>query len=62
MKLGEETWILKPMLADQENRGALGGNLFYWEGAVSVLDARGEQLGKGYVELTGYGTGMRPGI
>lgn len=62
VKLGEETWALKPMLADQENRGALGGNLFYWEGAVSVLNARGEQLGKGYVELTGYGTGTRPGI
>lgn len=62
INLGGETWDLRPMLADQENRGALGGNLFYWEGAVSVLNATGEQLGKGYVELTGYGTGKRPGI
>jgi predicted secreted hydrolase len=26
----------------------------YWEGLVSVFDARGERIGSGYMELTGY--------
>ncbi len=47
-----------PEMADQENRGRLS----YWEGAVSVRDAGGSRVGRGYVELTGYGTKNRPGI
>lgn len=51
-----------PELAGQENRGRLAGGLFYWEGAVLVQDERGGRIGQGYVELTGYGTGNRPGL
>lgn len=51
-----------PELAGQENRGRLAGGLFYWEGAVAILDQRGGRIGRGYVELTGYGTGNRPGL
>lgn len=57
-----ERLTLDPEMADQENRGSLAGALFYWEGAVRVTDAAGKQIGQGYVELTGYGTGSRPGI
>jgi predicted secreted hydrolase len=49
-----------PTLADQENRSALATRLFYWEGAVQVRDRAGRARGRGYVELTGYGTGARP--
>jgi predicted secreted hydrolase len=45
-----------PALADQENRGRIA----YWEGVVTVLDADGRPLGRGYAELTGYGAGNRP--
>ncbi len=62
VRLGSEVWTLKPLLADQENRGVAVGDLFYWEGAVAVFDATGKEQGKAYVELTGYGTGRRPGI
>ncbi len=51
-----------PELAAQENRCRLAGGLFYWEGAVSILDDRGVGVGRGYVELTGYGTDNRPGL
>ena len=50
-----------PELADQENLARLTGGLFYWEGAVSVTSG-GQTVGRGYVELTGYGTKNRPGI
>lgn len=39
-----------PVMADQE----FIGTVRYWEGAVDVL-ADGEPVGRGYVELTGYG-------
>jgi predicted secreted hydrolase len=51
-----------PMLADQENASRQISNLFYWEGAVAVLAPGGRPLGRGYVELTGYGTSNRPAI
>lgn len=51
-----------PLLADQENRAELAGGVFYWEGAVRVVDAAGRPAGRGYVELTGYGPGSRPPI
>ncbi len=46
-----------PQLAYQENRSRILSDLYYWEGAVTVLGSSGERLGQGYVELTGYGTG-----
>jgi len=48
-------------LADQENRSDLIDKLHYWEGAVKLLQ-NGAQVGKGYVELTGYGTSSRPAL
>jgi predicted secreted hydrolase len=51
-----------PLVADQENRSAIAPRLFYWEGAVLVRDGRGRPVGRGYVELTGYGGAMKPAI
>ena len=48
-------------MADQENRSRLIGTLHYWEGAVKLLQD-GLPVGKGYVELTGYGTSSRPAL
>ena len=50
-----------PRLDGQENVGHLAGGLSYWEGAVVVRSERGP-AGRGYVELTGYGSGNRPPI
>ena len=30
--------------------------IVYWEGLVGVFSESGERIGKGYMELTGYGT------
>jgi predicted secreted hydrolase len=48
-----------PVLADQE----LNVSVRYWEGAVSVRGSAGDRAvrGRGYVELTGYAGGSRPG-
>ena len=51
-------------MADQENRSRIMTAMHYWEGAVRVEEAQqdGKPVGKGYVELTGYGTSSRPAL
>jgi len=51
-----------PLAADQEDVSRIVRGLFYWEGAVRVRDTRGGPSGRGYVELVGYGKGLRPAI
>jgi predicted secreted hydrolase len=53
--LGERALVLKPLMDDQENdaRGSTG--TLYWEGAVRAYDEAGRPIGRGYLELTGYG-------
>ncbi|HEX9723312.1 MAG TPA: lipocalin-like domain-containing protein [Vicinamibacteria bacterium] len=53
---------VRPLLSDQENRSQLPGGVYYWEGAVDLFDASGARLGRGYVELTGYGENSRPPV
>ena len=48
-----------PVFEEQENHGVRTG-ISYWEGAVRVETGEGRPLGRGYVELTGYGEGHRP--
>jgi predicted secreted hydrolase len=55
VKVGERTFRLRPLMDDQENdaRGSTG--TLYWEGAVRAYDESGRVVGRGYLELTGYG-------
>ena len=57
--VGGRTIVLRPLLDDQENdaRGSTG--TLYWEGAVRAFDERGQAIGRGYLELTGYGERLR---
>lgn len=47
-------WTLQPLMKDQEvdARASTGG--FYYEGAVELKE-NGKTIGRGYLELTGYG-------
>ncbi len=53
---------VQPQMAAQENWSRSLRTLFYWEGAVRVLDGNGKAIGQGYVELVGYGTKSMPAI
>lgn len=59
IRLGERTVVLRPLFDDQENdaRGSTG--TVYWEGAVIASDEAGRRIGRGYLELTGYGGKVR---
>ncbi|MET0497052.1 MAG: carotenoid 1,2-hydratase [Steroidobacteraceae bacterium] len=59
IRIGTRTLTLRPVMDDQENdaRGSTG--TIYWEGAVEAFDAEGRRVGRGYLELTGYGRRVR---
>ena len=56
--VGDQSFQLVPLMLDQEvdARASTGG--FYWEGAVRLMQAD-RLLGRGYLELTGYGAPLR---
>jgi predicted secreted hydrolase len=55
---GDRTFELRPLMADQENDARLSTGAVYWEGAVTALE-NGARIGRGYLELTGYGEPLR---
>jgi len=55
---GSHRFVLKPLMDDQENDTRLSTGAIYWEGAVRAYEA-GQPVGKGYLELTGYGDRLK---
>ncbi len=51
--------LLRPLMDDQESDARASTGTLYWEGAVRAYDERGTLLGRGYLELTGYGSKLR---
>ncbi len=49
---------LRPLLDDQESDSRLTTGAVYWEGAVTAMGPAG-RLGRGYLELTGYGEPLK---
>src|SRR4030095_5288016 len=47
----QEPWTIEAVLDDQRMDTAVQ----YWEGLVDVKDPKGQTIGEGYMELTGYG-------
>lgn len=59
VEVGGRTIRLEPLMDDQENDARHSTGTLYWEGAVRAFDERGRQIGRGYLELTGYGQRLR---
>lgn len=56
--VGGATLELQPLMDDQEMDSRASTGTVYWEGAVRVLH-RGREIGRGYLELTGYAGALR---
>ena len=57
-----EPYFLKATFPEQENVSGLTG-IHYWEGAVTMhATENGPAIGRGFIELTGYGEGSRPPV
>lgn len=50
LQLPGETFLIEALVDDQ----VMDTAILYWEGIVGVSDAQGNDLGRGYMELTGY--------
>jgi len=58
----EEPLYLEATFPEQENVSELTG-IHYWEGAVTIrVSDNGPIIGRGFIELTGYGEGSRPPV
>lgn len=51
-------FTLHPLIDDQELDGRRSTGAIYWEGAVRVVED-GREVGRGYLEMTGYGERIR---
>jgi predicted secreted hydrolase len=54
VSVGQREFELRPLFDDQENDTRLSTGAIYWEGAVRAFE-QGRPVGRGYLELTGYG-------
>ena len=54
IRAGGVTLAVEPLLPDQELDSRASVGTVYWEGAVRAF-AGGREVGRGYLELTGYG-------
>jgi len=53
VRIGRRTFVVEPLMDDQENDARSSAGTVYWEGAVTVAEG-GRRIGRGYLELTGY--------
>ncbi|MFL9904747.1 lipocalin family protein, partial [Paraburkholderia fungorum] len=60
LKTGALTWRLDPLMDDQELDSRQSTGAVYWEGAVRV-SRDGADVGRAYLELTGYANALRIG-
>ncbi len=58
VEVAGETFELKPWINDQELDSSRSTGITYWEGAVDLLRNK-QRVGRGYLELTGYGKKLR---
>ena len=56
MQVGTKTYRVEPLLLDAELDSRPTTGILYWEGPIRLVDdATGREVGRGYLELTGYG-------
>jgi predicted secreted hydrolase len=59
VRVGEQVYRVRPLFDDQESDSRRSTGTIYWEGAVELVSPDGALAGRGYLELTGYGTRLR---
>ena len=59
VRVGERTLRIVPLMEDQESDTRNSTGTLYWEGAVRAMDESNRTVGRGYLELTGYGSRLR---
>jgi len=60
VRIGQRVFQLQVLMDDQELDSRLSTGAVYWEGAVRLIEG-GREVGRGYLEMTGYGERIRLG-
>jgi predicted secreted hydrolase len=60
VRVGVRDFLLQVLMDDQELDSRRSTGAIYWEGAVR-LSEDGREVGRGYLEMTGYGDRLRLG-
>ena len=60
VRLGRRELLLRPLMDDQELDSRRSTGAIYWEGAIRLSEG-GQEVGRGYLEMTGYGERIRLG-
>ncbi|EXJ14888.1 lipocalin-like domain-containing protein [Imhoffiella purpurea] len=60
LSLGTRRFTLRPLMDDQELESRRSTGTIYWEGAMRLLE-NGREIGRGYLEMTGYGERIQVG-
>ena len=58
VRAGDVDITLEPLMNDQELDSRASVGTIYWEGAVRAFSG-GREIGRGYLELTGYGSALK---
>ncbi len=58
VRVGPRLFTLQVLMPDQELDSRLSTGAIYWEGAARLLEG-GREVGRGYLEMTGYGEKIR---
>ena len=60
VRIGRRELLLQPLMDDQELDSRRSTGAIYWEGAIRLSEG-GREVGRGYLEMTGYGERIRLG-
>ena len=60
VRIGQRSFLLQALIDDQELDSRRSTGAIYWEGAVRLSEG-GREVGRGYLEMTGYGERIRVG-
>ena len=60
ISIGQHCYLLHALMDDQELDSRRSTGAIYWEGAISLSEG-GREVGRGYLEMTGYGERIRLG-
>ena len=54
-----DTYTVRTVIDNQELDSRASTGAIYWEGLCELLDSRGQLVGHGYLEMTGYASALR---
>jgi predicted secreted hydrolase len=54
-----QRYTVRAVVDNQELDSSRSTGAIYWEGLSDLLDAQGQRVGRGYLEMTGYARALK---